>query len=87
MIAVSKRDRRRKRVPKLAYADNRAIGWHVSFRDAAMRLPRKHRFGDVAEESARVLYHQWVAEDMEGKTAPRFPAQSKRSSANGVRAS
>ena len=27
-----------------------ASGWHVSYRDAATGLPRKHRFGDVPED-------------------------------------
>jgi integrase len=60
---------RKKRVPKLAYTEHRGIGWHVSFRDSATGLPRKHRFGRVPENRARILYHQWVSDHLDGKPA------------------
>jgi hypothetical protein len=64
MVTLSKRGRRRKRVPRLVYTESRGIGWHVSYRDRTTGLPRKHRFGAVPEERARILYHQWVAEHL-----------------------
>ena len=60
---------RRKRVPKLSFTDHRAIGWHVSYRDPSTGLPRKHRFGNIPEDRARVLYHQWIADHLDGRTA------------------
>ena len=67
MVALATVSGRKKRVPKLAYTDNRGIGWHVSFRDSSTGLPRKHRFGRVPDDRAQILYHQWVAEHLDGK--------------------
>jgi hypothetical protein len=60
---------RTKRVPKLAHTSLRGIGWHVSYRDPSTGLPRKYRFGKVSEERARILYHHWVSEHLDGKAA------------------
>jgi integrase len=67
MPATAARQTRKKRIPKLAYTDHRGIGWHVSFRDPTSGLPRKHRFGQVPQDRAQILYHQWVVEHLDGK--------------------
>lgn len=57
----------RVRVPKLRFLANRGIGWHVSYRDPATGIPRKHRFriDDRAREGeARAFYHAWVAKHL-----------------------
>jgi integrase len=64
---------RKKRVPKLAFTEHRGIGWHVSYRELSTGLPRKHRFGRIPEERARILYHQWVSEHLDGKTTSSTP--------------
>ncbi len=51
---------RKPRVPKLAFAQIRGIGWHVSYRDAVSGVPKKHRFGlkeRTDENRARALYY------------------------------
>ena len=58
---------RRKRVPKLSFTENQGIGWHVSYRDPATGLPKRHRFQIAersGEERARALYHAWVAQHL-----------------------
>ncbi len=67
VLANATRQLRKKRVPKLAHTEDRGIGWHVSYRDPATGLPRKHRFGRVPEDRARILYHQWVSQHLDGK--------------------
>jgi hypothetical protein len=55
---------RKPRVPRLAFTELRGIGWHVSYRDPAMGLPKRHRFGirqRSGESRAQALYHAWVA--------------------------
>ncbi len=69
MLTSKARQSCKKRIPKLAYTDHRGIGWHVSFRDPANGLPRKYRFGRVPEDRARILYHQWVAEHLDGNSS------------------
>lgn len=59
----------RKRAPKLKYTENRGIGWHCSFRDPVTGTPMKHRFGMIPEAEARVQYHKWVAQHLNGETA------------------
>ncbi len=56
---MPKRDRK-KRVPKLLYTDNRGIGWYVSYRDPVSNSPKKHRFGMIPENDARIQYHAWI---------------------------
>src|ERR1700733_14225098 len=68
MLANASASTRKKRIPKLAYTDHRGIGWHVSFRDPATGLSRKHRFGLIPEERAEILYHQWVSEHFDGNS-------------------
>jgi integrase len=63
---------RKQRVPKLAFAQIRGIGWHVSYRDANSGLPRKHRFGlkeRSDENRALALYYAWVAKHLGTETA------------------
>ncbi len=71
---LSQPQKRRKRIPKLAYTKLRGIGWHVSYRDPQTGLPKKHRFGDVTEDKATAMYHQWIADKLTGKKPA--PAQA-----------
>jgi integrase len=78
MVAIRARSSRKKRVPKLAYTDSRGIGWHVSFRDPVTGLPRKHRFGRIPNHKAEILYHQWVAEHLDGKFVAAIPKPGRK---------
>jgi integrase len=70
---------RQKRIPKLTYTKIRGIGWHVSFRDPTTGTPRKHRFGDIPEEQARIEYHRWLVGHLEGHPATPTPSNGKQS--------
>jgi integrase len=59
---------RKKRIPRLAFTSVRNIGWHVSYRDPATGLPRKHRFGMVDKARAETMYFDWVAAHLRGET-------------------
>jgi integrase len=62
--------RRKKRIPKLSFTKIRNIGWYLSYRDPATRIPRKHRFGMIAREAADIAYHEWVSDYLKGKSQP-----------------
>lgn len=59
-----------RRIPKLRFTKLRDIGWHVSYRDATSGMPRKHRFGMVAEAEARRLYQRWLVAHLGGEALP-----------------
>ncbi len=66
-----KRKTRKRRVPQLRFSSARGIGWHVSYRDPRSSTPRKHRFGMIPEDEARVAYHRWLADHLSGATPER----------------
>ncbi len=60
----------RQRIPKLRFTSWRKLGWHVAYRDRETGSPRKHLFNireRGREAEARVHYHAWVAEHLNGK--------------------
>lgn len=77
---LGSKTRQRKRVPKLAFAANRDIGWHVAYRDPVTGTRRRHRFGieDRRQEAkAKALYHAWVANHI-GDAAQQRPNRALR---------
>ena len=57
----------------------RGIGWHVSYRDPATGLPKRHRFGirqRSGESRAQALYHAWVAKHLGAET--ELPTKDQR---------
>lgn len=83
---------RRRRVPQLRFTENRNVGWHVSYRDPNTGVPRKHRFGMIDEEQARIEYHRWLVDHLGGgsgeaqaaeeNTAEKSRAKSTQRAAN-----
>ena len=72
---LGKRKPRKRRVPQLRFTRARGIGWHVSYRDPRAGTPRKHRFGMVTEEEARVAYHRWLADHLSDTPPARSPGR------------
>lgn len=71
---------KRQRIPKLRFTTWRKLGWHVAYRDPESRIPRKHVFGireRDREPEARVLYHTWVLEHLDGSPGPAHPTKVK----------
>lgn len=72
---------RKKRIPKLAYTDNRGIGWYVAYRDPVNGQPTKHRFhGCTTKAQANVAYEKWLADFLVGKL-PKKPEKVLKGSA------
>jgi integrase len=57
----------KKRIPQLKYTENRGLGFYVSYRDATTGIPKKHRFGNVSEDEAKILHAIWVGEHLTGR--------------------
>ena len=62
---------RKKRIPQLKHSVVQNIGWHVSYRDPATGMPRRHRFGMVTKAKAEEAYYQWLGEFVKGKPPKR----------------
>ena len=55
---------KRRRMPKLSYAESQGISYYTSFPDPVANTPRRKRFGMIPEADARTQYAQWLAEHM-----------------------
>ncbi len=84
---MSGSSKRKQRVSKLSFTENRGYGWHVNYRDPVTGTPKRHCFG-VRERSRRAeaepLYHIWLAEHLQGKTPAPRTGRRKSSTVGGT---
>jgi integrase len=69
---------RKQRVPQLRYSDWRGIGYHANYRDLETNTPRKKVFGRVTKAEAERLYHQWLADRLNGRPEAEGTGRKRR---------